>query len=263
MPYLESPDGTPLHYVDEGSRGNRAIFLIHAEPFSLKFWQRNIASLAKTFRVVAVDVRGRGDSGKTDFGHTIASYARDLDFALTSLGLERIVSVGWSLGGSIIWSFIEQFGLERIAGCVNVDQAPRRFVTEEHLQARLDSIRKRRLAHHVDAIHGYFGPVADRDEDTVRWMAYECMKTPTPYHVAAVTDSYRSDFTAHMKLVKAPSQIYWSRYGTMDANMANEMQAAHPGSELVFFETCGHLIPWVEAEKFNSELSLFANRTLG
>jgi pimeloyl-ACP methyl ester carboxylesterase len=49
----------------------------------------------------------------------------------------------------------------------------------------------------------------------------------------------------------------------MDAAMAEEMRLTTPGSELVFFETCGHLIPWVEAEKFNRELAGFARRVLG
>jgi pimeloyl-ACP methyl ester carboxylesterase len=89
------------------------------------------------------------------------------------------------------------------------------------------------------------------------------MKTPTPYHVEAVTNSYRSDFTLHMGRVSVPSQIHWARYGTMDAAMAEEMQSATPGSELVLFESCGHLIPWVEAEKFNHELALFSRRVLG
>lgn len=262
MPYLEAPDGTPLHYLDEGPRSRSGIVLIHAEPFSTRFWQRNIPALARERRVVAIDVRGRGESGKTDYGHTVASYARDLDVTLISLGLDKVVAVGWSLGGSIVWSYMEQFGQRRLAGYVNVDQAPRRFVSEEHLEARRNSIRTRRLAHHTNAILDYFGPEVERDEETVRWMVYECMKTPTPYHIAAVTDSYHSDFTAHMAMVQVPTQIHWSRYGTMDAAMAASMRDATRGSELVYFETCGHLIPWVEAEKFNNELSRFASRTL-
>jgi pimeloyl-ACP methyl ester carboxylesterase len=263
MPYLEAEDRTPLHYVDEGPRGAAGLMLIHAEPFSILFWQRNIPVLARDFRVVAMDVRGRGESGKTDFGHSIAQYARDLDLVLRTLRLESVVLVGWSLGGSIVWSHMEQFGQARLAGYINVDQAPRRFVSEEHLEQRLTSIRTRRLAHHTDAILDYFGPDTQRDEATVKWMVYECMKTPTPYHIEAVTNSYHSDFTSHMARVSVPSQIYWARYGTIDAAMAQEMQRSTPGSELVFFATCGHLIPWVEAQKFNRELAGFARRVLG
>ncbi|MBI4183303.1 MAG: alpha/beta hydrolase [Proteobacteria bacterium] len=263
MPYLVTADGTPLHFLDEGLHGDAGLLLIHAEPFNCRFWRHNIPALKRAFRVVAVDVRGRGESGKTDFGHNIRQYADDLRFMIEALGLERVVVVGWSLGGSIAWSYMEQFGHARLGGYVNVDQEPYRFVSEEHLEKRLNSIRTRRLAHHTDAVVQYFGPTAERDQETVNWMVYECMKTPTSAHIAAVTDSYHSDFRPHMSRVTVPSQIYWSRYGNIKPELAEFMHASTPGSELVYFETCGHLIPWVEAEKFNRELTRFTEKVLG
>jgi pimeloyl-ACP methyl ester carboxylesterase len=262
MPFLETPDGVNLHYLDEGPRRRDGIFLIHAEPFNCRFWQHNIPTLSQSFRVVAVDVRGRGESGKTDSGHTIGQYAKDIQFTLDALGLDRVVAVGWSLGGSIVWSQMEQFGQSRFAGYVNLDQPPYRFVSEEHLEQRRDSIRTRRLAHHTDAVREYFGPQVTRDEAVVKWMVYECMKTPTGAHLSAVTDSYHSDFRPHMSKVEVPTQIHWSRYGSIKAGLAEEMRRAHRGSELVYFDTCGHLIPWIEADRFNEELAGFASRTL-
>ena len=64
MPYLVTPDEIPLFYVDEGSRTSSAIFLIHGEPLNTKFWQKNIPDLSRRFRVVAMDVRGRGSRGR-------------------------------------------------------------------------------------------------------------------------------------------------------------------------------------------------------
>jgi pimeloyl-ACP methyl ester carboxylesterase len=263
MPYLVPADGTPLHFLDEGPRTASGLLLIHAEPFSCQFWQRNLPELARAYRVVAIDVRGRGDSGKTDFGHSIRQYAQDLRFVIEALGLDEVVVVGWSLGGSIVWSYMEQFGHAHLSGYVNVDQPPHRFVSEEHLERRLQSIRTRRFAHHTDAVIEYFGPEAERDEANVNWMVYECMKTPTSAHLAAVTDSYHSDFRPHMSKVAVPSQIYWSRYGSIQPDLAESMRDATPNSELVFFDGCGHLIPWLQAEKFNRELLRFAGRTLG
>jgi pimeloyl-ACP methyl ester carboxylesterase len=263
MPYLETPDGLPLHYLDEGPRGRAGLLLIHAEPFSCRFWQRNIPELARGFRVVAVDVRGRGESGKTDDGHSIEQYARDTRYVLEALGLERVVGVGWSLGGSILWSYMRQFGEERLAGYVNVDQPPYRFVSEEYLQARLTAIRTRRLRHHTDAVLGYFGPDAERDEDVVRWMVYECMKTPTSAHVAAVTDSHRSDDRPFLSRVQVPARVFWARYGSIQPDTAEHMRRAMANVELVFFERSGHLIPWIEADRFNRELAAFAGTVLG
>ena len=73
MPYIETPDEIPIYYLDEGPRTNSGIFLIHAEPFNSKFWQKNISDLARSFRVVSMDVRGRGESEKTDDGQNIPS----------------------------------------------------------------------------------------------------------------------------------------------------------------------------------------------
>jgi hypothetical protein len=41
------------------------------------------------------------------------------------------------------------------------------------------------------------------------------------------------------------------------------MHTAMANSKPVFFERSGHLIPWVEAEKFNRELAAFAADVLG
>jgi pimeloyl-ACP methyl ester carboxylesterase len=263
VPYLETPDGVPLYYVDEGPRASSGLFLIHAEPFNGKFWKKNIPDLSRHFRVVAMDVRGRGESGKTDEGHTIAQYADDFQHMLEALGLEAVVAVGWSLGGSIIWSYLQRFGDARLVGYVNVDQPPYRFVSEEDLQERLTAIRTSRLRHHTNAVLAYLGAEAEKDEAVVKWMVYECMKTPTSAHVAAVTDSYRSDFRAFLPEVRLPTRIFWARYGSIRAPVADLMQKGMANSKAVFFERSGHLIPWVEADKFNRELAAFAGDVLG
>ena len=263
MPYVETPDGVPLYYLDEGPRSKSGIFLLHAEPFNSTLWKKNIPALARQFRVVAMDVRGRGESGKTDEGHSLGQYARDFRHMLEVLGLERVVAVGWLLGGSIIWSYMQQFGEERLAGFVDVDQPPYQFVSEAHLEERLRAKRAHRLQQHIGAVISYFGPEAERDEAVVRWMAYECMKTPTAVHIPVVRESYHSDFRPLLPKVRVPTRSFWARYGSIKPEMAELMRKGMPNSELVFFEQSGHLIPWVEAEKFNRELAAFAKGILG
>jgi non-heme chloroperoxidase len=262
MAYVVTSDGTPIYYIDEGPRSPSAVLLIHAEPFNVRLWARNITPLAQKFRVVAIDVRGRGESGKTENGQSIAQFARDLRLIIEHLNLAQIVVVGWSLGSSIVWSYIEQFGHIRLSGFVNVDQSPYRFVSEENTEARRSAVRNRRLEHHIEIIRNYLGPESGLDDDAVHWMAYECMKTHSHTHIAAITDSYRSDFRPHLEKISIPNQLYWSTYGTIKSEMAEFMIAKTPGCEPVFFKGCGHLIPWVQAERFNDELSRFVERVL-
>ncbi len=262
MPYLITPDETPIYYEDEGPRGDAAIFLIHAEPFNTKFWGRNIPELAKEFRVVSMDVRGRGESGKMDHGHTLAQYARDLRYMLEALDLRRVVPAGWSMGSAIIWSYVQQFGEDRFSGFVDVDQRPFRFVSYDDLNDKLETIRVSRLKNHRQSVVDYFGPEARVDESLIDWMAYECMKTPTSAHMAAAYESYFADFRPTLSTMKAPARVFWARYGVVDEDTARLLEARLKNSKLVFFERSGHMLPWTEAEKFNRELMAFAREVL-
>lgn len=262
MPYLETPDGVPLFLVDEGPKTSAGIFLIHAEPFNSKFWQKNISVLARDFRVVAMDLRGRGESGKTDEGHNLAQFARDFHFLLGALRLQQVVVVGWSIGGSVIWRYLQEFGEDRLAGYVNVDQQPYRYVSEEDLQARLQAVRTRRLRYHQEVLRRYFGPEVEPEEELVTWMAHECMKTPTAAHLAAIEEAYRTDWRPFLSQVRLPTRVFWARYGNIVPAVAALMGDAMPNAGLVYFEHSGHLIPWTEAEKFNQELVAFARKVL-
>src|SRR5829696_4049027 len=62
------------------------------------WWQKNTPELAKSYRVVALDLRGHGLSGKTGEGHTLAQYARDLRHLCEALDLAGVILVGWSMG---------------------------------------------------------------------------------------------------------------------------------------------------------------------
>ena len=78
MAYIETPDGVPLYYEDRGN--GEAILIIHAWTMNASelWWQKNTPKLAEPHRVIAVDLRGHGLSGKTDEGHKLSQYARDV-----------------------------------------------------------------------------------------------------------------------------------------------------------------------------------------
>ncbi len=263
MSYIVTDDGVPLFYEDQGPRSSSGIFLLHAEPFNTKFWQKNIPVLSRQFRVVSMDVRGRGESGKTDDGHSLAQYAADMRFMLERLGLEKVVAVGWSMGGAIIWSYVRQYGKDRLAGFVDVDQRPYGVLgSYEDFQGYLAIMRSSRLEHHRRSVLNYFGPEVNVDEALVDWMAYECMKVPTAAHIAAAWDAHFSDFRPVLATMGVSARIFWARYGGIDTDMAKFLEQSIPNSKAVFFGHSGHLLPWTEAEKFNRELAGFAREVL-
>jgi pimeloyl-ACP methyl ester carboxylesterase len=158
---------------------------------------------------------------------------------------------------------MQQFGYSRLCGFVNVDQQPHRKISKQYFHERRRYIMTERLSHHTTAIRQYFGPEITCDAATLHWMICERMKTPTATHVSAFENSSHADFRPFLPTLQIPSQIYWSRYGSIKADEAVQLKQLIPQCETFFFETCGHLIPWIESEKFNAALLAFADKVIG
>ena len=94
-------DGVAIHYLDWGGDGPPLV-LLHATGFLAALWRPIADRLASRFRVVAVDQRGHGDSGKPRDGYRFEAFAADLQRLIEALELERPLAAGHSSGGTTI-----------------------------------------------------------------------------------------------------------------------------------------------------------------
>jgi pimeloyl-ACP methyl ester carboxylesterase len=84
-------------------------------------WSAQLHHLRQTRRAVALDLRGHGKSEPPRNGdYTIAGIAGDVAAVADSLGLERFVLVGHSLGGGVALEYAGRHP-DRVAGLVLVD----------------------------------------------------------------------------------------------------------------------------------------------
>ena len=121
---VEAADGGTIHLVERG-RG-RPLLLIHGITLQAGIWAPQLRELADRYRVVAMDVRGHGQSraGREGFGRRIA--ARDVATVLEQLDLRDAVIVGHSMGGMILMEFAGDHADvldERVAGVVFMNTA--------------------------------------------------------------------------------------------------------------------------------------------
>lgn len=80
------------------------IVAVHGLTANHTCWCPLAAVLASEFRLIAYDLRGRGDSDKPERGYSLAEHARDLVGLLDHVGLGRAVVMGHSLGANIgVW----------------------------------------------------------------------------------------------------------------------------------------------------------------
>lgn len=115
-------DGVKLTYWEAG-KGKPLIFI--------PGWSANGAEylnvmylLSKKYRVIVLDPRNQGLSEHVDHGGHIARFAADLKDLNDHLGVKRADYVGWSMGASVLWSYIDLFGTRGIGKVAFVDEAP-------------------------------------------------------------------------------------------------------------------------------------------
>ena len=120
MAHIETNDGYRLHYQEAGE--GRPLVMIHGWSQSGAMFRHQLAGLSDRYRVIALDLRGHGESDKPDHGYRVARLAKDVYDALAQLGLGDVTILGWSMGCSVIWSYLDLFGPERLAQAVLVDQ---------------------------------------------------------------------------------------------------------------------------------------------
>ena len=93
-------DGVALFYEEAGV-GEPPMLLVHGIACDHTHLTPQLEYFSGDHRVVAVDLRGHGQSDAPQQEYTIEGFADDLAWVCTRLGLENPVVVGHSLGGRI------------------------------------------------------------------------------------------------------------------------------------------------------------------
>ncbi|MGH2360921.1 MAG: alpha/beta fold hydrolase [bacterium] len=97
-------NGVEISYKDEGE--GLPVVLLHGFPFSGRMWNRQIAALAPSHRVITPDFRGFGDSGGVP--STVEQLAGDVKSVVEHLELEPFVLGGFSMGGYVAFRYLAE-----------------------------------------------------------------------------------------------------------------------------------------------------------
>ena len=112
-----------LHLLEWSQQGV-PLMLVHGFGNDAHIWDDFAPVAAPHYRVLALDLRGHGDSAWALHGeYEYAHYVADLDALTQNLGIERIILVGHSLGGRVAMLYAAAHP-EQMAGLVIVDSAP-------------------------------------------------------------------------------------------------------------------------------------------
>jgi pimeloyl-ACP methyl ester carboxylesterase len=93
---------TRLHYLDWGNHGAPPLLLVHGGRDHARTWDWVAEALRDDYHIVALDLRGHGDSDwSSDGNYSIVSWVFDLAQLIDHLDLGPVSIVAHSLGGAI------------------------------------------------------------------------------------------------------------------------------------------------------------------
>lgn len=107
-----------MHLAHERTGDGPALVLIHGITECRESWRPLIAPLAEQYDVVAVDLRGHGESPTGDVYDPL-TLATDVHETVESLGMSNALVIGHSLGGVVASAYA---AIARPRAVINVDQ---------------------------------------------------------------------------------------------------------------------------------------------
>ncbi|XP_068971314.1 epoxide hydrolase 4-like isoform X1 [Bombus flavifrons] len=104
--------GVKFHYVEAGNKNDPLILLLHGFPDCWLSWRKQIPCLTQHYRVIAIDLKGFGDSDKpaAKSCYKIQVLIEELKQFILTLGVKQCSIIGHDLGGLLGWYMVALYG---------------------------------------------------------------------------------------------------------------------------------------------------------
>jgi non-heme chloroperoxidase len=264
---VQTPDGLKISAQEWGNSNGPEILFIHGFSQSHLSWSRQFDSdLAKSFRLIAYDIRGHGASDKpldAAYYQDHKRWADELKAVMEAARLKKPFLAGWSYGGRIIMEYLMEYGDTNIAGINFVSAFTK--VAPEILGPATPAVRKMASENLAENIENTFlflklsTVKALPPEELSRIVAYNMV---VPAKVRQHLLGRPAPYEEPLKKIKVPVLI---THGVEDqvalASIARYTASVIPHAQSSLYEGAGHMPFWEDAPRFNRELADFVTRS--
>ncbi|HEY8778768.1 MAG TPA: alpha/beta hydrolase [Solirubrobacterales bacterium] len=245
-------DGIEVAFEDSG-QGEPALVLIHGAFGNRSHFAPLVARLAERHRVIALDLRGHGESGVPREGFRYADFAQDVLAVCREAGVERAVLSGHSSGGAVALT-AAALDPDLAAGVALLDPAvlfpePLRRQALETLVPALEG------PHWLEALRGYFarmfGPF---DPPELKHRIMEELAA-APAHMAAplMREIMSRDFSDELGRSRYPLLFVHAR---VPADLSR-LKQLRPDAILASVAGSGHYVALVVPDQVTAMLDRF------
>ena len=253
---LRLSTGIEIAYLVRGPNQAIPVLLLHAWGESHCAFDRLVALLPDTVRLMVIDQRGHGDADVPDTGYSLAHFAGDVEAFMDAQLLSSVILVGVSSGGYVAQQ-VAVNDPHRVAGLVLIG-SPRtlqgRPPFADEVEQLLDPVPESWVRDSLtwfpmfhDVPQAY---INDRVRDGARIPAHVWRETLTGLCAATPpTDT---------GTITAPCLIVWGgRDELLGREQREALASAIPNSKVVTYEDAGHLVLWEQPERLARDLTTF------
>ena len=251
-----------VRYLDRGE--GPAVVFLHGFGSSLESWAEVLPEIQRDHRVIALDLKGFGWSGRPEGDYSPAAQAKLVYELLDELGVDQTAIVAHSWGSSVAlkMALMEPDRVRRLAlygSWVYADQLPTSFYW-----ARANGIG--------EALYGVFydqlpneklaAAFYDRSELTQEYVDYVKKLLDRPGTKAAALAATRGQRFAQLEeqypKVDQPTLLLWGREDNVARLQYGERLVRDlPNAELTVYPRCGHFPMREAAESSTRDLAAF------
>lgn len=260
--------GTPIATYEYGNPEGIPILLVHGFGQCNLSWDKQVAdpALAREFRLVTMDFRGHGLSGKPEGDAHYKPgemWAEDVAAIIRTLNLRRPVLAGWSYGGRVLNDYLGVHGTAGIGALNFVDATtsardpamygPGGAFTGPNGYGHAD------LRSALEGTRKFLRACFERQPTQDEFEAMMGFNTMVPRHVRLALLGRPADYDARLKAVDVPTLVtQGERDILITPVMARYTASTVPGARLSMYEGIGHAPFWEDAPRFNRELAELA-----
>lgn len=271
---FKANDGVVLRYVEAGQ--GAPLVLVHGWSHSGKLFAEQLKGLSGRYRVIAIDLRGHGTSGKAKHGMRLSRLAKDLHEFFVALDLHDVTVLGHGMGAAVLWNYWDMFGRDRIAKMIFVDMSP--FATANPIMS--DEERKlagttfdlKNLYSEVNAMAGINGGAVSEaltksmvsrqtPRETIRAIVTQDLKTPRDLAAALLYNWATHDWRDTIPRIDVPVLAIGAKGSPVPYESQLWISEQIPGAQAVIFEANeggSHFMFIENPVKFNDAVAAFA-----
>jgi pimeloyl-ACP methyl ester carboxylesterase len=244
-----SEDQTEIEYTLYGD-GETALVFVHCWCCDQSYWQEQVDTFAREYKVVTIDLAGHGGSGTERDDYTLQAFGMDVANVVKHLELDRVILIGHSMGGGVIIAAAHQLKQQTLA-LIGVDtyQGFQYELSDSMIRQFVQPFRQDFYNTTIGFVHGMFPPGAD--SVLVKEIAEDMAKGPADAAISAMINNISTDPIELLEGLDIPIYSINSRIFPIDIEANRNI---YPEFEVWFIEGVGHFVQLEDPLAFNRVL---------